>query len=130
MTTDAAPARRDRPDVRRHRRRLVAVAAAILLAFWLGRTGTETASWTEGRAELVPTGSEEPRFVTFGDLETGHSVAGFSPDGITWIDAGGTWHHDGLPECVEQGSTVRYASVRIRLEGSSWRHAVAVDCRP
>lgn len=50
-----------------------------------------------------------------------------------WIDARGSWHDRGWPDCLQvpAGSTadVRFAAHRVTLDGTSWRPIVAIDCR-
>jgi hypothetical protein len=54
-------------------------------------------------------------------------------DGVTWIDAAGTWHHDGgRPDCLAADAPahqVRFAAVEVTVEGATWRPVVWVDCR-
>ena len=51
------------------------------------------------------------------------------PTQVRWVDAAGTWH-DGRPECLEPGmlSRIRFATVQVTIEGSTWRPVVWVAC--
>jgi len=108
---------------------LQVAVVAVVLALGVGagtRVGSAT-RWDEAVAHLVGEPGEVD-FVTLEDLGTHHST-GFSPGWIRWIDADGTWHEDGLPDCVVDGAVVRYAWEPVSAAGGSWRETVLVDCR-
>lgn len=49
----------------------------------------------------------------------------------TWVDATGSWHDGGWPDCLEMGgTTVRFAAGPLTsIEGVGVRAVLAVDCR-
>jgi hypothetical protein len=108
-----------------------ALVVALVFGLTVGYLASTATRWDEGVAQVVPTPGtgDPPRFVTFADPDTGHSVAGFSPEWITWIDRNEVWHESGLPECVREGATVRYAWEKVSAADGSWRETVLVDCR-
>jgi hypothetical protein len=48
-----------------------------------------------------------------------------------WVDAEGSWHDGGWPECLDQGErSIRFvAGPLVRIEGIGERTVLAVDCR-
>jgi hypothetical protein len=53
-------------------------------------------------------------------------------DGVEWIDSKNAWHDSGRPGCLPPTGTtnpVRFGSVDVTVEASSWRAVVWVDCR-
>ncbi len=53
-------------------------------------------------------------------------------DGVTWIDAAGSTHDGGRPDCLAAdvpAHPVRFAAVEVSVEGRTWRPVVWVDCR-
>jgi hypothetical protein len=54
------------------------------------------------------------------------------PKDVFWVDAQGSLHDGDRPACLPpEGTTnpVRFASVDVTVEGTSWRQVVWVDCR-
>ena len=76
-----------------------------------------------GRADAVETG---------GSIETGEWTYALPVNDVPWLDAEGTWHEDGRPECLPPGASrrIRFAAVEVTVEGSTWRPVVWIDCRP
>jgi hypothetical protein len=53
------------------------------------------------------------------------------PKDVFWVDAQGTLHDGDRPECLPPEGTnqpVRFASVDVTVEGTSWRQVVWVAC--
>lgn len=53
-------------------------------------------------------------------------------EGVMWIDATGTHHGSGRPDCLPPGGTnkpVTFASVDVTVQGESWRPVVWVSCQ-
>jgi hypothetical protein len=53
-------------------------------------------------------------------------------DGVAWIDANGSRHDGGRPDCLKADQPprmVRFAAVEVTAEGATWRPVVLVDCR-
>ena len=54
-------------------------------------------------------------------------------DSVAWIDASGSFHEDGWPECFRPAgttTTVRFAAVHVTIpESVGFRPVVWVDCR-
>jgi hypothetical protein len=53
------------------------------------------------------------------------------PIDVFWVDAQGTLHDGDRPECLPPEGTnqaVRFASVDVTAEGTSWRQVVWVAC--
>ncbi len=50
-----------------------------------------------------------------------------------WIDASGTWHDGGWPNCLDvpQGRhlQVRFAATEVTVEDTTWRTIEIIDCR-
>jgi hypothetical protein len=51
--------------------------------------------------------------------------------GFRWVDAVGTWHDDGRPDCLPVGTSrvVTFAATVVMVDGSTWRPIVWLDCR-
>lgn len=52
--------------------------------------------------------------------------------GVAWIDAFGSWHEDGRPDCLPPTGTteaVTFAAVEVTIDGTTWRPVLWVDCR-
>lgn len=51
--------------------------------------------------------------------------------GFRWVDATGSIHDGGRPDCVPEGGSrmVRFAATEVTVEGSTWRPIVWLDCR-
>jgi len=52
-------------------------------------------------------------------------------DGVTWVDAAGTIHDSGRPDCLAPGASrqVRFAAVEVTIAGSRWRPVVWISCQ-
>lgn len=52
-------------------------------------------------------------------------------DGVTWVDAAGTIHDSGRPDCLAAGASrqIRFAAVEVTIDGSRWRPVVWVSCQ-
>jgi len=54
-------------------------------------------------------------------------------DGVAWIDASGSVHDDGWPDCLRPAGatkTVRFGAVSVTIpDGGGYRPVVWVDCR-
>ena len=103
-----------------------ATAAALVfgLGFGLGRetVGRQDLEWRVGQG-LV---GEEVFTVEHDGWSYGAS------DAVPmWVDARGSWHDGGWPECLRRGTTtVRFAAgPTTYVEGVGQRPVVAVDCR-
>ncbi|HWV77398.1 MAG TPA: hypothetical protein VN027_08855 [Isoptericola sp.] len=107
---------------------LLVGVVAVAVAFLLGRLTAATTHWSEGHAEVF---EDAPGDVNFVGLDDGDWSYAFAPGGVQWVDGAGQLHESGLPECVahESGDTVRFGWTEARLDGTTWRAVVAVDCR-
>lgn len=64
-------------------------------------------------------------------IETDDWTYGVPLDGVSWTDAGGSWHDDGRPECLppsQQPIPVTFAAVEVTVEGVTWRPVVWIRC--
>ena len=55
------------------------------------------------------------------------------PLDVPWTDSEGAWHESGRPECLRASGpirTLRFATVTAKVDGTTWRPVVWVDCRP
>lgn len=54
-------------------------------------------------------------------------------DSVAWVDASGSIHEDGWPDCLRPAGatrTVRFGATRVTIpDGGSYRPVVWVDCR-
>lgn len=108
--------------------RVGAWAAVLALVFGLGfgvgreTDGEQQLEWRDGTG-LV---GAEVFSVTDDDWTYG------ARDAVpTWVDARGTWHSGGWPDCLRPGVTeVRFAAgPTTYVEGQGSRPVLAVDCR-
>lgn len=54
------------------------------------------------------------------------------PRDVSWVDTRGAWHDNGRPECLPADRPIkhlRFATVTVKIEGTTWRPVVWVDCR-
>lgn len=51
--------------------------------------------------------------------------------GVAWVDGAGTLHDGGRPECLVPGAStqIRFASVEVQLDGTTWRPVVWISCQ-
>ena len=119
--------------------RLLIVGAALVVAvgaggYLAGKSAAEQADWHTGTGRVLGD-PEDPDLVV--DVD-GWDYAG-SGD-MRWIDEYGTSHSgDTWPECLEPvpltsrdfgaERTVRFATVKIEVDGMGFRPIVMVDCR-
>ena len=97
---------------------VLAVALGFLIGSWRSGVTIET-----GRADSTGNGG--------GSITTDGWTYGFSSD-IAWTDASNSLHEGGIPDCLPPLSSVegvRFAWVEARVEGSTWRPVVWIDCR-
>ena len=111
---------------------LFAVGTAFALGLLFGVLGgamwithdDDLGGWMTGTAHV---GSDQ--FSAEVDRWT-YGVQGSVP---MWIDAHGTHHDGGWPECLKVSSgsdtPVTFQAREVAVEGNSWRQIVAVDCR-
>ena len=52
-------------------------------------------------------------------------------EGVNWVDAMGSTHESGRPECLAPGTSreVKFAAVAVTIEGRTWRPVVWVSCQ-
>lgn len=107
---------------------LVGVLFAVVAAFLLGRATAPTTHWSEGEAQVI---GDYPDDVNFVSLQDGAWTYAFEPDSVQWIVADGVLHETGHPGCIAHqfGDVVRFGWTEARLDDTTWRAVVAVDCR-
>lgn len=103
----------------------LALAAAVLvtIGFGVGHDDADT-EWRHG-----------PAYV--GDRHASIAVDGWDyglSQSVAWIDAAGSHHGDGWPECLDVPAgtlvaDVRFASVEVEVDDVGWRQVVLIDCR-
>lgn len=112
----------------RWQRNITRALAVGLIALTLLGTGylvgaNKSPSWNDGTATV---------FDNFATVESGGSSYDITPK-VAWIDSAGTHQRSSWPGCLDvlpgTETTVRFASVDVRIEGASWRQVVMVDCR-
>ena len=115
--------------MRRARTWLGLAAAVMLVAACDSGTSSTPDSLSSGVRIL--TGRADPT-ETGGSIETGEWTYGLPVNDVMWMDAKGTWHEDGRPECLPAGASrqIRFAAVEVTIEESTWRPVVWIDCRP
>ena len=103
--------------------RLVAViVVALAVGFFIG-------SWRSG--VHIETGRADSTGSGGGSISTDGWTYGFSADGA-WTDATGSWHDQGLPDCLPPLSSVegvKFAWIEATVEGTGWRPVIWIDCR-
>ena len=102
--------------------RLPWVLLGVVLAAGFFYSASRSPTIESGRADSTANGG--------GSISTEGWTYGFSSD-LTWIDRNDAWH-DGLPECLPPLSSVedvRFAWVKVAVEGVTWREVVWIDCR-
>jgi hypothetical protein len=64
-------------------------------------------------------------------IETGDWTYSVPLEGVTWIDAQGSRHDSGRPDCLAPGVSrqIRFAAVETTVEGVTWRPVVWVSCQ-
>lgn len=117
---------------RRGRRRLiVTVATALVVAvgvFWVARVLTAPSatprSWAEGVAYV---GSDQF------SIEFDGWTYGSDLHVMSWIDSSGSWHHQGIPSCLQTNPgtsvPVRFQAREVTVDHLTWRAIVSIDCR-
>lgn len=64
-------------------------------------------------------------------ISTPEWTYGVPSDGVTWVDAAGTRHDSGRPDCLKPGMSrqIRFAAVEVTVQGSTWRPVVWISCQ-
>ena len=120
----------------RHLLAALALAAATGTGGYLaGSSAAENADWHTGTARVM--GEPEDPVITAQVDGWNYAATG----DVDWIDKLGT-HHSGdtWPACLPIVPTdsprfgdeyhIRFASVKVKAEGTGWRPIVMIDCRP
>ncbi len=113
------------------RRRLgmaLALALTLVTGIGLGRMwttqDTELRGWRSGTAYV---GEQQL------SIEVDGWTYGAEGSVPSWIDAEGSWHDGGWPDCLQgkvgQSVAIRFQARKVTVDGMSWRPIVAVDCR-
>jgi hypothetical protein len=105
------------------------IAAFIAALFLALIAGFALASWRAG--PHVTTGRADTAADGGGSIITPDWTYGF-PAGVDWMDSRGVWHTGGeTPECLstDRSVMVRFASVEVTIDGTTWRPVVWIDCR-
>jgi hypothetical protein len=123
---DVAPSGAHLPSRGRSVRAVVGavLVAALALAFVAGlQLGKPHTTWHTGMGYL-------------GDRQFSVEYDGWfygAQDAVpSWIDADGSWHESGWPDCLDVVGTtleVRFAAQEVTLDGVTSRPVVAIDCR-
>lgn len=101
---------------------VAAIVVALVAGFFVG-------TWRAG--PTIQTGRADSNGVGGGSIITSGWTYGFAPD-VAWTDATGSWHDSGTPACLPPLSSkdnVRFASVEVTVDGTTWRPVVWIDCR-
>jgi len=96
--------------------------AVVLIAYYLGTLHPNVAEHTS-----VPASAEGAITATTDDWSYSIPL-----DGVVWIDSSGSYHDGERPACLPASGTdvpVKFGSVDVSYQGSSWRAVVWVDCR-
>jgi hypothetical protein len=66
-----------------------------------------------------------------GSITTSDWTYGLPTEGVNWVDAEGTLHGAGRPECLAPGTStqVRFAAVNVEVDGQTWRSVVWISCQ-
>lgn len=99
------------------------VAGTAVCAFLAGESHAEAATWHTGQAYVgAKVLSVRIDGWTYGATES-----------VPWIDSTGSRHDAGWPACLSAAAgtqrTVRFASVKVDVDGAGTRPIVLVDCR-
>lgn len=120
-----------RGDIRSPARRTLTVGATLCLlmvlalgfalgSFWSGRHNTDT--WHTG---IAYTGIRQI------SIEYDGWTYGANDSVPEWIDAQGTEHDSGWPDCLRgpgRHVPVRFQAREVTVDASTWRPIVAIDC--
>lgn len=104
----------------------ILVATAVLA----GTVGYAAGGGRSGA--LVMTGSAHSGEAQVGVRDADGREYGIPLDMIFWMDAKGSLHDRGRPDCLPppgQTKPLKFAAVDVSVEGVSWRPVVWVDCR-
>ena len=112
---------------------LALVIAVGATAFWLGRSSAEKADWLTGTGAVIGEPKDPDLVVTVDGWD--YAASG----DLEWMDEFGTvYTGDTWPECLAPVSmnsprfgeerTIRFATVRVDVDGLRSRRIVMVDC--
>jgi hypothetical protein len=105
----------------------VTVAVAFVLGGGLGYAMASNQSSVEELAGRASVGSH------VASIQVGDRFYGVS-ESVAWIDASGSYHDDGWPDCLGPAgttSTVRFGAEDVELpDGGGFTVVVYVDCSP
>jgi hypothetical protein len=108
------------------RSRVFVTGACLMVAVIVSgcATGAVSPDIQTGRADVNAAGDG-------GSITTSDWTYGLPTEGVNWVDAEGTFHDGGRPECLAPGTSteVRFAAVNVEVDGQTWRPVVWISCQ-